>query len=75
MTTGKRAAAMDWSRLMAIGFGVLRLSPVQFWAMTPKELASASGLAWHRAGAAPDRAVLEALMARFPDQGGKDRNG
>ncbi|PSM18146.1 rcc01693 family protein [Nitratireductor sp. StC3] len=65
---------MDWSRLMAIGFGVLRLSPAQFWAMTPKEFACASGLARHRHGAVPDRAVLEALMARFPDQGGKDRD-
>ncbi|MEO9611726.1 MAG: rcc01693 family protein [Nitratireductor sp.] len=66
---------MDWSRLMAIGFGVLRLSPAQFWAMTPKEFACASGLVVRGAGAVPDRAALEALMTRFPDQGVRDRHG
>lgn len=51
---------------MAFGFGQLRLSPAQFWAMTPLELAAAAGSGEPRT-AAPDRAALDALMARFPD--------
>ncbi len=54
---------------MAVGLGVLRLAPAQFWSMTPRELAAAlsGGL-----GIAPpprplQRAALRELMARFPD--------
>jgi uncharacterized phage protein (TIGR02216 family) len=52
---------------MAIGFGVLRLSSRDFWALTPRELAAAiAGLAGL---AAPpmSRARLEELAKRFPD--------
>lgn len=50
---------------MAAGLGLLRLSPADFWAMTPRELAAATG---HRAEpGAPDRAALAALIKRFPD--------
>lgn len=55
-----------WDGAMAFGFGRLRLSPSDFWAMTPRELAAASGRAHGRSGT-PGRAELEALMARFPD--------
>ncbi len=52
---------------MAIGFGLLRLSPKDFWTMTPRELAAAGGLA--AAGAdAPSRDELAALAGRFPDR-------
>lgn len=54
---------------MALGFGLLRLSPDGFWAMTPRELAAAAaahdGLA--SAGGAPQRQDILALMARYPD--------
>ena len=30
-----------WQEAMRVGFGVLRLSPAAFWAMTPRELAAA----------------------------------
>jgi uncharacterized phage protein (TIGR02216 family) len=58
-----------WARALAIGLGVLRLSPEQFWNMTPREFAAAlRGL--HGDPAAPlDRAALDALIARFPDRG------
>lgn len=52
---------------MAIGFGVLRLSPRAFWSMTPRELASALGGTGARPGAAPTRGVLDGLMTAFPD--------
>lgn len=55
---------------MAVGFGVLKLSPQAFWSMTPRELASAiTGLTGRRAThSAPTRQDLSALMQRFPDQ-------
>ena len=55
-----------WKEAMAVGFGVLRLSPRDFWTMTPRELAAA--LAPLTAPEAPLRTdELAALMARFPD--------
>ncbi len=51
---------------MAIGLGLLRLSPRDFWAMTPRELAAAAALAG-QASDAPGRDDLAALAARFPD--------
>ena len=56
-----------WRQAMAFGFGQLHLSPQDFWAMTPRELAAAvEGVV----GVLPtplDRAALDALMVRFPD--------
>jgi uncharacterized phage protein (TIGR02216 family) len=53
---------------MGVAFGLLRLSPQDFWAMTPLELAAvmkALGLAGDRA---PDRDELGRLMRLFPDR-------
>ena len=60
---------MRWDRLMALGLGVLRLSPLEFWSMTPRELRAALDAALGPAPGmdAPDRAALDALLARFPD--------
>ncbi len=64
------AETFPWRQAMAFGFGRLRLGPSDFWAMTPRELAAAvEGVA----GPTPpvlDRAALDALMERFPDEGG-----
>ncbi len=52
---------------MQLGFGVLRLSPRQFWAMTARELAAAA-LAIYGAPAEPLGVEgLLALMRAFPD--------
>jgi uncharacterized phage protein (TIGR02216 family) len=51
---------------MRFGFGVLRLSSHEFWAMTPRELAAAMPRLEGMAGP-PDRTAFEALMAAFPD--------
>jgi uncharacterized phage protein (TIGR02216 family) len=54
-----------------VGLGLLRLSPRDFWAMTPVEFAAAAGLS--RGGALPPtRADLSRLMREFPDE--KRRN-
>lgn len=52
---------------MAIGFGVLKLSSRDFWALTPRELAAAVEGLTGRAGAPMDRETFEDLARRFPD--------
>lgn len=54
---------------MGVGFGVLRLAPAQFWAMTPRELSAAMEALSGAPGArrAPGRDHLAGLMARYPD--------
>ncbi|WP_442866020.1 phage tail assembly chaperone [Aminobacter sp. HY435] len=52
---------------MAAGFGLLRLSPASFWAMTPRELERAMSVLSQGRGNAPLRVQLETLMAAFPD--------
>ena len=52
---------------MAVGLGVLRLSPAAFWGMTLREFSAAMR------GLVPDRAAigrmqLDELMRRFPDR-------
>jgi uncharacterized phage protein (TIGR02216 family) len=51
---------------MALGLMRLRLTPDQFWALTPRELALMAGLGGP-APAALDRAGLAALMRAHPD--------
>jgi uncharacterized phage protein (TIGR02216 family) len=59
-----------WRALLKLGLGRLRLSPADFWAMTPIELVAAlEGAAGGPGKAAPPAAAeLAALRARFPDQ-------
>ncbi len=57
---------------MAAGFGLLRLSPQAFWAMTPRELDRAASVLFPARGAAPARDELAALMRAFPDRHGDD---
>ena len=53
---------------MAFGFGVLRRSSDEFWAMTPRELGAAMDGAYGRASVGPlARATLDTLMSAFPD--------
>lgn len=52
---------------MRIGFGVLRLPPNTFWAMTPRELHAACEALAGGARAAPPRSRLNELMRLFPD--------
>lgn len=57
-----------WAQAMAIGLGVLRLPPGQFWTMTPREFAAAlRGLSGDPASPF-DRTAFDELLARFPDR-------
>lgn len=55
-----------WREAIGFGLGVLKLSPEQFWRMTPRELAYAVDATAGRA-APLDRTALKQLMARYPD--------
>lgn len=56
-----------WKEAMRFGLGVLRLPPRDFWAMSPRELASAWGaLVGERTGPL-SRDELDRLMEQFPD--------
>lgn len=54
---------------MAFGFGVLRLPPDGFWAMTLLELSAAMRGIQGAAASLPviERAEFEALLRQFPD--------
>lgn len=53
---------------MAVGLGLLRLSPSEFWSTTPRELERAWSVFRPARTAAPTRHELEALMDLFPDK-------
>lgn len=57
----------DWPGLMRLGLHGLRLTPREFWALTPAELMVMLGR--EGAGAPMGRARLEELARAFPDPG------
>lgn len=60
----------DWPGLMRAGMLGLKLTPAQFWALTPAELLLMLGLDAARPPMA--RARLEELAAAYPDKGKSD---
>lgn len=60
---------------MATAFGLLRLSPRDFWAMTPRELERAMSVLGASPAGAPARRDLVEMMKRFPDSNGGGRDG
>lgn len=56
-----------WKQAIGFGLGVLKLSPEQFWHMTPRELAYAIEAATGRT-APLGRDALTHLMERYPDE-------
>jgi uncharacterized phage protein (TIGR02216 family) len=62
------AHPFPWVQALAIGLGVLRLSPEQFWRMTPREFAAALRGLYGDPAPPLDRATLDALATRFPDR-------
>ena len=64
---------VDWGRLMRAGIRGLRLTPSEFWALTPAELTLMLG---EGAGALPmTRDRLEALGRAYPDKTGETSDG
>lgn len=56
-----------WDEAIGFGLGTLRLSPRDFWAMTPRELSYAIRAVRGVAAASLSRAGFDDLMRRFPD--------
>jgi uncharacterized phage protein (TIGR02216 family) len=56
-----------WAKAMAIGFGVLRLSPDAFWRLTPSEFAAALRGLYGDPQAPMRRESLNELIRQFPD--------
>ncbi|MGB8819441.1 MAG: rcc01693 family protein [Rhizobiaceae bacterium] len=62
------AQPFAWDELARFAFAVLRLTPEEFWRLTPRELAMA--LSAFGTQAQPlERAELNQLMGQFPDEG------
>jgi uncharacterized phage protein (TIGR02216 family) len=55
--------------VLAFGFGVLRLSSRDLWAMTPRELNAAFEGVHGRASMPPRLADFAGMMNAYPDQG------
>ncbi len=64
----------NWVELMRLGLMHLRLTPDQFWALTPAELVVMSG-ADAKAAAVLTRSGLDALMAQYPDENLRSKDG
>lgn len=58
-----------WREAMGFGLGVLRLSPIEFWKITPRELAAAAEGRFGRSGDVRPPSLADAirLAAGFPD--------
>jgi uncharacterized phage protein (TIGR02216 family) len=61
------AERFPWQAAFVFGFAVMRLSPQEFWAMTPRELAAAMRAFGHGVHAPPGRAEMEKMIQAFPD--------
>jgi uncharacterized phage protein (TIGR02216 family) len=57
----------SWQELMAFAFGVLKLTPDVFWAMTPREF-NAAAKPFLKTDSTVQRGTLAVLMQAFPDQ-------
>lgn len=57
---------LDWPALLRAGLRDLRLTPQQFWALTPAELGLMLGLNGYNAPLG--RAGLNGLIRAFPDE-------
>ncbi len=57
---------MDWAALLRAGLHGLRLSPADFWALTPADLMLMLGA--DKTGAPMGRTRLEELARTYPDR-------
>lgn len=60
-------ATFGWPDVMHVGLCVLRLSPDNFWRLSPREFMAMAG-AYRPRRDAMDREGLEALLKLFPDE-------
>jgi uncharacterized phage protein (TIGR02216 family) len=60
-------SAAGWPELIGLACGVMRMSPADFWAMSPREFDAAARPFIAPQSEAPARRALDALMRQFPD--------
>ncbi len=60
---------------MGVAFGLLRLSPGAFWAMTPREFNATLEALGLSGGSSPGRDGLARMMRMFPDKVEKANGG
>ena len=58
-----------WDDVMQFGFGVLKLSSRDFWAMTPREMAFAMRAFAPSSNTPLSRSSFDELLTNFPDKG------
>jgi uncharacterized phage protein (TIGR02216 family) len=61
------ARATRWIDILALAYGVMRLPPDVFWAMTPREFDAAARPFLPTPAASTGRTELDALMRAHPD--------
>ncbi|NDA45975.1 MAG: phage tail assembly chaperone [Alphaproteobacteria bacterium] len=59
--------AFPWQEAMSFGFGYMKLSSKDFWALTPKELHAAMSFLAPSPLTYPDQQSLQRLMTLYPD--------
>lgn len=60
---------LGWAGMLRLGLVQLRLTPAEFWALTPAELALMAGM---NLQTGMTRSAFETLLARFPDEQARD---
>ncbi len=68
MTQEKEQNLIPWDEVMAFGFGILKLSSNDFWAMTLREIKCAMKVYGHESHRPLSRASFERLVKDFPDK-------
>ncbi len=69
MSADSSKSDFPWQRIMELGLGYLRLSPVRFWAMTPKELHAATvGVSGGNECNYLTRSGITELINKYPDE-------
>ncbi len=60
--------SFPWQWVMEFGFGVLKLSPAQFWSLSVHELNAAVKSHYPAVNGQLERTVFQNLMTKHPDQ-------
>jgi len=66
-------SGFPWVKAAKIGFGLLHLSPKQFWQLTPRELVLIVNAFEDDTSQTLDRSAFEQMASKFPDK--EKRNG
>lgn len=63
----KKVEAFPWRKTMAFAFSILKMSPKDFWASSPLEIAAAMEAYSPQSPYPMSQQTLSQLMGQFPD--------